>query len=656
MIEPPDMTNEAQPVPMEHSGHRPGLRLLRQIGIAVNRLPQWTFSRTVQFAIDAVLTAFAIVTAFAIRFDGNIPAVHVPHLWLLLAALPILRALTIRLMRGHRMVWRYFSLRDEMLLVASALPCTLLLLVIRYTLAPEFWFAQIPAGVILIEFGAFVMLATAIRVFRRLTSEAVGEPLRAARALVIGTGESLAAAIRHLTSYTGIKVIGLLSVEDYLSGLVIGGYPVIGTVDHLSRLLADRAIDLVLVSDAGLSCIGSVVETATEFDVNIRLLPSAANVLRGHVRVSASVSPDGVVGRSPARSQVHPSVIEAYRGRRVLVTGAGGSIGSELCRQLSQLPIDSLILLDRDENSIFEVSAGLNGAGPATIVPLVRDIRDTAAMSRVFETYRPQKVLHAAAYKHVPLMEQNCSEAVLNNVVGTRELLEHAFAFRTESFLMISTDKAVHPASIMGATKKVAEQLVQLMGRGDGNHEQPRCSCVRFGNVVGSRGSVVPIFLRQIAAGGPITITDENMTRYFMTIPEAVRLVLQASTFGSCGDIYMLDMGNPVKITTMARKLIEMSGLRADKDISTTVVGVRPGEKLHEELWSQSAQVLPTEVSGLLSVRAPAIHKDDFFRRLAQLEQAARIGDDVLVRRCLHEMPIDFQQSDVGTVAARNGE
>ena len=313
----------------------------------------------------------------------------------------------------------------------------------------------------------------------------------------------------------------------------------------------------------------------------------------------------------------------------------------------------TLLLLDQDENSIFEIHQQLSGTANGTrIVPLVGDIRDRSRMQGIFGKHHPQVVLHAAAYKHVPVMEHNCCEAVLNNIVGTREVADLAIAHGAERFLMISTDKAVRPSSVMGASKRLAEMVVQARAaatRGlDGHH--PRCACVRFGNVVGSRGSVVPIFLRQIAEGGPLTVTDEDMTRYFMTIPEAVQLVLQAATLGSDGDIYMLDMGDPVKIIDLARKLVEMSGLRPEKDIEIRIVGARPGEKLHEQLWAEDARVRPTSFRRVLAVEAEPVSAD-FESALRELEEAALARNEARVLGQLQAFPIGFRGADRSSLA-----
>jgi len=383
---------------------------------------------------------------------------------------------------------------------------------------------------------------------------------------------------------------------------------VIDLGDALPEVLVSHGVDIVFIAEAKLDCIGEIVQVTTQFGAEVRLLPSAANIMQGDVRVSAQLNSEHVLkGRDGSPEKPHCAVVSGFEGKDVLITGAGGSIGSEISRQVSRLGVNKAILLDRDENSIFELQNQLAEIGsPSQIVPMVGDIRDRHQMQHIFGRYRPEVVLHAAAFKHVGIMEQNPCEAVLNNVMGTRYLAELAIEFEAKRFLMISTDKAVKPTSVMGATKRVAELLVRSLAASSNGHG-PQIACVRFGNVVGSRGSVVPIFLRQIAAGGPVTITHEEMTRYFMTIPEAVQLVMQASTLASNGTIYTLDLGDPLRITHLAHKLIEMSGLQPDKDIKIKFVGARPGEKLHEQLWYEDSEVTPTAFARVLAVQGQPV-------------------------------------------------
>ncbi|HEX6881521.1 MAG TPA: polysaccharide biosynthesis protein, partial [Terriglobales bacterium] len=314
-------------------------------------------------------------------------------------------------------------------------------------------------------------------------------------------------------------------------------------------------------------------------------------------------------------------------------------------------PVRRIILLDQDENSIFEIHGKLrNMERPPELIQVVGDIRNREQMRRIFGTYLPDAVLHAAAYKHVPVMEVNRSQAVLNNIVGTRELADLAIEFETERFLMISTDKAVRPTSIMGATKRVAEILVQ--NRSDRAHCNTKFACVRFGNVVGSRGSVIPIFLRQIAEGGPVTITHELMTRYFMTIPEAVQLVLQAATLATSGELYMLDMGDPIRIMDVARKLIESAGLRPGRDIEIKITGIRQGEKLHEQLWLEGANVSQTNFNRVYRVLAPQA-PPDIAERVEDLEEIALRGSDEDVLELLRSLPIEWREMERAMAAAQ---
>ncbi|HEV2021396.1 MAG TPA: nucleoside-diphosphate sugar epimerase/dehydratase [Terriglobales bacterium] len=620
--------------------------IMPRLAAVADQLPEGFFSRGNQLGLDAAACAVALYFAFQLRFDGAVPLPQRVVMWSWLLLLPALRPGVTLALGGYDRIWRFFNLRDAVGLGLISLPPTLFLLVLRYAVPRESWESAIPAGVVLVELLLFLALAAGIRALRRMTFEYSRRTASAGtRALVVGTADTLDAALRHVSSFPDVTVVGLLAPEGKLQGLRIAGFSVMDEPSALPRLLASRAADLVLIADASLDSIAETVATATEFGVDVRLLPSAANIIRGEVRVSAQPRVElAFEDRPTTLSPPHPEVMESFRDRTILVTGAGGSIGAELCRQIAGLAPAALLLFDRDENAIFEIYEQLSGMAEGTrIVPLVGDIRDHARMQAVFGEYLPQVVLHAAAYKHVPIMESNPCEAVLNNVVGTREVADLALHFGAERFLMVSTDKAVRPSSVMGATKRVAELVVQsraASARGIEDHN-PSCACVRFGNVVGSRGSVVPTFLRQIAEGGPLTVTDEDMTRYFMTIPEAVQLVLQAATLGQNGNVYMLDMGDPVKITDLARKLIEMSGLRPDKDIEIRIVGARPGEKLYEELWTEGARVRPTRLQRIFAVEAEPV-SPDFESALCQLERAALMHDKSRVIDLLRAMPIGF--------------
>ncbi len=595
-----------------------------------------------------VLAALAVLMAYRLRFDAGIPLGYRISMWALVVTLPVARTASIHLTRGYEMIWRYFSFRDATQLAVVCLPPTVLLLALR--LAPVRDEIRVPIGVIGIEYFSFVFLAGAARGMRRLTFEGARQGAESHAAVLIGPEDSLVAAIYQVTQHPDISLIGLLTPDEFMKGKTIQGLEVLGSPQDLGTVIVQHSISLVLVADASMPDLSDCVSTATEFGAEMRLLPSAANVIRGDVRVAAKPNPEKVLSKGTQELQQQPEVIEAFRDRTVLVTGAGGSIGSEICRQVAQFPAGRIILLDQDENSIFEIHNKLRSlAADLELVQVVGDIRDRAHMHRIFSTYLPDVVLHAAAYKHVPVMEVNRCQAVLNNIGGTRELADLAVEFNVGRFVMISTDKAVRPTSIMGATKRVAEMIVQNRA------QRPNCptrfGCVRFGNVLGSRGSVVPIFVRQINEGGPITITHELMTRYFMTIPEAVQLVLRAAILANSGELYMLDMGDPVPIMELARKLIESAGLRPGQDIEIKITGIRTGEKLHEQLWLEGTKVNPTKFARIYQVLGPP-DAPDVVAQVEELEGIARTGSETEVLANISQLPIEFRDQQRAMAAA----
>lgn len=600
----------------------PARTLLTRVSAGIERLPRAAFKRGNQMALDSIVAAVAMLAAYMLRFEGHVPAYFARGMWLWVMLFSVARPISTLIFTRYRSIWRYLHLQDVMALALAAMPPTIGLLMVRLNMRFMFWMADVPLSIVLLEYGCFVTAATAMRALRRATFEAsklVGTTRM--RALLVGTEETLAGAVRHVALFPDLEIIGLVTPEEHLHGLFIAAQKVIASPAQLPELLVRHSADAILIADSSLDCVASTVAVAAEYGVEVRLLPSAANVMRGEVRVNTPIKPEHAFSERAVIAAPAGEVVCCYSDKTVLITGAGGSIGSEICRQVARLGVAKLVMLDNDENSIFEMTNELAAIdSEAEIISVVGDIRDRTRLYSVFSAHRPQIVLHAAAYKHVPVMEQNPSEAVLNNVIGTRELAEVAVEFEAERFLMISTDKAVHPTSIMGASKRVAEMMIQH--RAAATKRSTRFACVRFGNVVGSRGSVIPIFLKQIAAGQPLTITDEQMTRYFMTIPEAVQLVLQASTLGSDGDIYMLDMGDPMKIVSLARKLVEMSGLVPDKDIPIKIVGIRPGEKLHEQLWLEDANIAKTDFQRVWAVRHQAI-RASFLSELEELERVA---------------------------------
>ncbi len=623
---------------------------LRRLSHFLAGLPSEFYRREGQLAIDVIVSALAVLIAYRLRFDTGIPRAYVEGMWVLAMVFPVLRMSSILLARGYEIIWRYFSFRDAQLIALASLPPTLILLSLR--LIPIHDSFRPPLGVIGIEYFSFLFLAGGARGLRRLTYENARRKEEDRHpAVVLGPEDALPAALYQVAQNNEIRIVGLLTTDEQMKGRLIQGHPVLGGPVDLASVLVQQQVSLVLVADASMDELSECMTTAAEYGVEVRLLPSASNILRGDVRIAARPRPDLVLAKQQNFSEQRPEVIEAFRNRTVLITGAGGSIGSEISRQVAGFPVRRIILLDQDENSIFEIHGKLrNMERPPELIQVVGDIRNREQMRRIFGTYLPDAVLHAAAYKHVPVMEVNRSQAVLNNIVGTRELADLAIEFETERFLMISTDKAVRPTSIMGATKRVAEILIQ--NRSNRSHCNTKFACVRFGNVVGSRGSVIPIFLRQIAEGGPVTITHELMTRYFMTIPEAVQLVLQAATLATSGELYMLDMGDPIRIMDVARKLIESAGLRPGRDIEIKITGIRQGEKLHEQLWLESANVSQTKFNRVYRVLAPQ-PPPDIAERVEDLEEIALRGSDEDVLERLKLLPIEWREMERALAAAQ---
>jgi FlaA1/EpsC-like NDP-sugar epimerase len=613
---------------------------IRTLGQAFNSLPRCFFRLQIQLVLDGAASLVAIIAAFIVRFDWQ-PWRSEPSLHIWVAVIVAARPLVLLFAGTYRSTWRHFHLEDGLSLARRASLVTAGLLAFR--LFPGLGLPVLPFSVIVLELCLFIACAGCMRILRRLTHEAVHQvdhPVY--RALLVADDSSIAGAVRLAGIDADIELVGVISEDQKMHGMNVAGVPVVGGMASLARSIIELRAELVLVTGGNAQSAEDVLSTSTELGVQVRILPSASDLVRDRVRVSNSLDIEHVVSKlkNPG-SDPRPEVVDCFHGRCVLVTGAGGSIGSEISRQIAFLPVSRLIILDQDENSIFELMNELK-LTCTEIVPHVGDIRDSRMLEELFAVYTPDIVLHAAAYKHVPVMEANPCEAILNNVMGTRQLADMAERFGCERFVMISTDKACRPASIMGATKRTAEIVVQDRAVQSGFRSRTQFACVRFGNVLGSRGSVVPIFLRQIAAGGPVTITHEEMTRYFMSIPQAVQLVLQAATLASSGDVYMLDMGEPVKIVEFARDLIRMSGLRPDIDIPIQFTGIRPGEKLHEQLWYEDAEVSDSPFPYVFRVKARKLTRS-VSPQIAKLEKAAAArASHEEIYSLLRALPIDY--------------
>ncbi len=566
-------------------------------------------------AIYGVLAALSLWFAYQLRFLGADEPTTAAYVafeaylsgqrpYALLWVIP-LKVVLLGLAGQLRGVFYYFRLPDALRMGAALSGAmALMLLVPLLTAGTGFgrYFA-IPRGVTLVDFHLSLILFIGFRVSIRALRERFGDPERAAKGVVeriaiVGAGQAGAALAAELLSRSGhgIEPVCFLDDNPAKHGLHIHGIPVIGAPERMPELAEKFGVTEIILAlpAARVRRVREVSALASAARLRVLVVPSMAELVGGRVRATdiRPISVEDILGR-PAANLDDAAIDALVRGRTVLVTGAGGSIGLELCRQIAVRSPARLILLDQCEVLLYQAEQELiaAGAGPV-ITPVVADVTDRAALRAVFARHRPSLVLHAAAHKHVPLMESQPAEALQNNVLGTHVVADLAAESGVETFVLISSDKAVNPTNVMGASKRLAEQVVHAhQARAAG---RTRFLAVRFGNVLGSSGSVIPIFRRQIAAGGPVTVTHPDVKRYFMTIPEAVGLVLQSATLGAGGDILVLEMGEPMKIIDVARQLIELSGLRPDVDIEIRIIGLRPGEKLVEELKYAGEQYLPT--------------------------------------------------------------
>jgi FlaA1/EpsC-like NDP-sugar epimerase len=558
---------------------------------------------------DIFLTIASVVGAFALRLDISfylfLPAVY----WMIAISLAV--KLSIYYFFGlYRRLWAYASINELLLIImavtAGSITVSAIMMTLFTTRLLTFPRMALPIDLLLslIGIGGFRFSLRLISETR--TANAKPQPRKGNKVLVIGAGDAGALVVREMqrNPQLGLHPVGYLDDDLGKQKHQIHGVPVVGTLKDLGRALKNRTVDEVIIAVPSIG--GRIIRMVTDIcrlkGVPFRTMPGLYELIGGKVSVNRlrEVDITDLLRREPAQIQ-NELIGAALTGKRVLVTGAGGSIGHEICRQIARWGPQMLILLGHGENSIFETMLELQENFPALLLhPVIADIRDVPRLENIFNSFHPQVVFHTAAHKHVPLMESNVEEAISNNVVGTRNVCQAASAANTERLVLISTDKAVRPVNVMGATKRIAEMIVL-----DAAHRTGRAfSVVRFGNVLGSRGSVVPLFKRQIAHGGPVTITHPDMKRYFMTIPEAVYLVLQASAMGQGGEVFLLNMGQQIRILDLAEDLIRLSGLEPGKDIDIVFTGIRPGEKLSEDLWEEGIEYQKTAHPDIVRVEA----------------------------------------------------
>ncbi|HXT71674.1 MAG TPA: nucleoside-diphosphate sugar epimerase/dehydratase [Vicinamibacterales bacterium] len=602
------------------------------------------------FLVDAIIATVSLWLAMLLRFDGAIEPTYLGLLPQYTALLVGARVVTNGILKLHRWSFRLAGLHDGARVVAAAGIGTCVFVLVIYLaqiLAP-------PRSVVVLEMLASVLGMTGVRFAPRLGWAYWTQISRlrrgdARRTLIVGAGASGEMLYRDLqrSGRHRYQVHGFIDDDRAMWNKIVNGRHVLGGVAQLPEVIARLQIStlLIAVPRSSPSVVREVVAACSGLDVHIKVLPVSYVYFqeRGPASMLHDLSPEHLLARQPVVFEPHERT--ALATRRVLVTGAAGSIGSEICTQLLGLGVEKVLGVDINENGLYLLEQRLKRLHPDRLAIQIVDIRDRGRIDSIIEQFRPNDIFHAAAHKHVPLMEAAPSEAVKNNVTGTRNVLLSAERRGVESFTFISSDKAVAPTSVMGATKRVGE----LMSRDVARRSSMHVCAVRFGNVLGSDGSVVPLFRQQIEAGGPVTITDPEMRRYFMTIPEAVGLVLK-SGYGRYGDLCVLDMGEPVKVMDLARQMILMAGCIPDVDIAIVVTGLRPGEKLNEELVMEEEDVL-SRVEGKIQVIKGAPPQASLWQDIAELENAANSEDSARVLAILRRIVPTYKRTELKIVA-----
>jgi FlaA1/EpsC-like NDP-sugar epimerase len=599
-----------------------------------------------QIAADAALVAAALYLSYLLRFDFEIPRTYLHQLaWVVLPVVAV-QVVVFLLFGLYNKYWRYAGLRDLVsVFLASLAAAAVGMLVAEFVadrLQPLIYSQRysgldvtahrLPWSILVLDWLLTFGLTSGARLLARLVWE---RPWREEgkgdrkKVLVVGAGDAGELVVREMLRTRRIRYspVGFVDDDEKKRNLRIHNVRVVGTTRNLPALLTEHSVDEVIIAmpSVGGRVIEDIALSCKKANVPVKTLPGVYELIKGSVTIEQlrEVQVEDILGRHEVA--VDFNSIGYITGKVVLVTGAGGSIGSELCRQLATMAPSLLVLVDHSEGNLFHIEHELETERHFTdLVACLVDIRDRVKLRALFEGRRPDIVFHAAAYKHVPMMQKNPAEAFDNNSFATMAMIENAVRFGTDRFVFISTDKAVEPETVMGLSKALSERIVETMAR---EATDTRLMTVRFGNVLGSSGSVVPLFKRQIAAGGPVTVTDERMTRFFMTIPEAVRLVIQTGAMGTGGETFVLDMGEPVRIVDLAREMIRLSGLEVGRDIEIVYTGNRGGEKLDEKLFNEGEDVVGTSHPKIaMAVRRP-LPRPLLRQELARIREALDGGD-----------------------------
>ena len=616
--------------------------------------------------IDATLLCVSYFGSYLIRFDFDIPEKFIDEMFSILPAAILIKLVCFYLFGVYRGMWRFTGVHD-LLDIIKAVSLSALLLVVWIVLI--YRYKNVPRSIVFIDWCFNIILISGVRLSIRLffqkfvpTSPIQSlEPIDGTsgqhmpalnrKLLIIGAGNCGEKILREIQDNPQLRytVVGFLDDNPNKIGRRIHGIPVRGIIGDVAFIAEKTDADelLIAIPSADTAEMRRIVSLCKQSGIRYKTVPGYSELIGGRVTMKAvrEVAYRDLIGRETVK--LDEKLIEScLKGQRVIVTGAGGSIGSELCRQICRFAPEELVLFERAESPLYEIELDLKrDFENLNIVPVLGDILDTACLRKTFEAYQPQIAFHAAAYKHVPMLELQPWKAIENNVVGTQNMLDVTDAFGLERFVLVSTDKAVRPANVMGASKRVAVMIT--LNRNYCASSNTRFMAVRFGNVVGSVGSVIPLFKRQIEAGGPVTVTHPEITRYFMTIREASQLILQAGAMGQGGEIFILDMGTPVKIVDMARDLIRLSGFEPDVDIQIEFIGLRPGEKLYEELITDDENAEPTQHHKILMLKGGACDLNVLNEQIRELVALSKLHEPERIRIKLQEIVSDYIPADV---------
>ncbi len=589
-------------------------RIIRKLGLVI---------------VDVFIINISFLIAFILKYDGEVVYIITTYLktiiWVSIIA-TIIKLMCFIIFKLYNSLWSYAGIYEAMRLITALIISNAIVVSLVTILS-----ISIPLSIFIITFFIETLFMGGTRflyrVLRRIKQRAFSYTEPENRLMIIGGGEAGSIIVKELeqSPFSDSKAIAIIDDDENKKNMKLHGVPVVGNRYDIVRVAKEMNIDEIIIAipSAPKKEINAIYSECSKTDCKVRILPSISHIINGNVSMKKvrDVELEDLLGREPVKLELNKIALY-LKNKVVLVTGGGGSIGSELCRQIAAFLPKQLILLDFYENNAYDIQNELKFKYPdLNLTAVIANIREEQRIDNIFRQYRPDVVFHAAAHKHVPLMEENPIEAIKNNVFGTINVVKSADKYKTSKFILISTDKAVNPTNVMGATKRIAKMIIQATNR----HSKTKFAAVRFGNVLGSNGSVIPLFKKQIVNGGPVTVTHPEVTRYFMTIPEAVQLVIQAGSMVIGGEVFVLDMGQPVKIYDLARNLIKLSGYKPDEDMEIVFTGLRPGEKLYEELLLEE-EGLSTTRHNKIFVAKP------IFTDLAMLKRELAILSELLLQ------------------------